>query len=87
MAKDSRVFIGVSLITGAFSNIGALTGAAFALHLNFANWDRDIWVWEYAVEWIPLIGLALIGSGRYLGLDAAAAQFLPRKLRRWPFTG
>lgn len=83
----TELFIGVSLITGAFSNIGALTGAAFALHLNFANWDRDIWVWEYAVEWIPLIGLALIGSGRYLGLDAAAAQFLPRKLRRWPFTG
>lgn len=83
----TEIFIGLTLITGALANVGALIGAAFTLHLNFANWDRDIWMWEYAVEWIPLIALALIGSGRYLGLDSWAAGFLPRRLRRWPFTG
>jgi len=83
----TEMFIGVTLISGALANVGALLGAAFALHLNFANWDRDIWMWEYAVEWIPLTALALIGSGRYLGLDGRAARLLPRPLRRWPFTG
>jgi hypothetical protein len=39
------------------------------------------------VEWLPLIGLVLIGSGRYLGLDAWSARLLPPPLRRWPFTG
>jgi uncharacterized membrane protein YphA (DoxX/SURF4 family) len=82
-----ELFIGVTLVTGAFANLGAIAGALFALHLNFANWDRDIWAWEYAVEWIPFIGLLLIGSGRYLGLDDWAARFLPRVLRRWPLTG
>jgi len=82
-----ELFIGVTLVTGAFANLGAITGALFALHLNFANWDRDIWAWEYAVEWIPFIGLLLVGSGRYLGLDEWAARFLPPPLRRWPLTG
>ncbi len=83
----TEIAIGLMLVTGAFANIGALIGALFALHLNFANWDRNVWAWEYAVEWIPLIALLLIGSGRYFGLDAAAARFLPPPLRRWPFTG
>ncbi len=82
-----ELFVGVTLVTGAWANLGALTGALFALHLNFANWDRNIWMWEYAVEWLPCIGLVLIGSGRFLGLDSWASKFLPRPLRRWPFTG
>lgn len=83
----TEILIGVTLVTGALANVGALVGAAFALHLNFANWDRDIWMWEYAVEWIPLLALTLIGSGRYLGLDAWAAHRLPQTLRRWPIVG
>ncbi len=83
----TEIAIGLMLVTGALANVGALIGALFALHLNFANWDRNIWAWEYAVEWIPLIALLLIGSGRYFGLDAAAARFLPPPLRRWPITG
>ncbi len=83
----TEISIGVMLVTGAFANIGAMIGAMSVLHLNFANWDRNIWAWEYAVEWIPLIALVLIGSGRYLGLDEAAAKLLPPALRRWPLTG
>jgi uncharacterized membrane protein YphA (DoxX/SURF4 family) len=82
-----ELFIGVTLVSGAFANLGAITGILFALHLNFANWDRNIWAWEYAVEWIPLMGLLLIGAGRYFGLDAWSARFLPSPLRRWPLTG
>ena len=87
MLTITEISIGLMLVSGAFANIGAMTGAAFALHLNFANWDRNIWAWEYAVEWIPLIALVLIGSGRYLGLDEASSKLLPPSLRRWPLTG
>ncbi len=83
----TEISIGLMLVTGAFANIGAMIGALFALHLNFANWDRNIWAWEYAVEWIPLIALVLIGSGRHFGIDKATAKLLPPPLRRWPFTG
>lgn len=87
MLTITEISIGVMLITGAFANIGAIIGALFAIHLNFANWDRNIWAWEYAVEWIPLIALVMIGSGRHFGLDEASAKFLPPQLRRWPLTG
>jgi uncharacterized membrane protein YphA (DoxX/SURF4 family) len=87
MLTITEISIGLMLVTGAFANIGAMIGAAFALHLNFANWDRNIWAWEYAVEWIPLIALVLIGSGRHLGLDEATSKLLPPPLRRWPLTG
>ena len=87
MLTITEISIGIMLVTGAFANIGAIIGASFALHLNFANWDRDIWAWEYAVEWIPLIALLLIGSGRYIGLDEASSKLLPPALRRWPLTG
>jgi uncharacterized membrane protein YphA (DoxX/SURF4 family) len=87
MLTLGELFIGVTLVSGAFANLGAVAGALFALHLNFANWDRNIWAWEYAVEWVPLIGLLLIGSGRYLGLDAWASRLLPARLQRWPLTG
>jgi len=87
MLTVTEISIGVMLVTGAFANVGALIGALFALHLNFANWDRDIWAWEYAVEWMPLIALLLIGSGRHVGFDEAASRLLPPALRRWPITG
>lgn len=83
----TEIATGIMLVTGAFANIGAIIGALSVLHLNFANWDRNIWAWEYAVEWMPLIALALIGSGRHLGLDEASAKLLPPPLRRWPLTG
>lgn len=87
MLTITEISVGVALVTGAFANIAALIGAAFMLQLNFANWDRHIWAWEYAVEWMPLLALVLIGSGRHFGLDEASARLLPRALRRWPFTG
>ncbi len=87
MLTITEISIGLMLVTGAFANVGALIGAMSVLHLNFANWDRNIWAWEYAVEWIPLIALVLIGSGRHLGLDEASSKLLPPPLRRWPLTG
>ncbi len=87
MLTLTEISIGIMLVTGAFANVGAIIGAMFALHLNFANWDRDIWAWEYAVEWMPLLALVLIGSGRHFGLDEASAKLVPSPLRRWPITG
>jgi uncharacterized membrane protein YphA (DoxX/SURF4 family) len=77
-----EILIGLLLVIGLLTPLAALAGAAFALHLNFANWDRDIWMWEYPVEWLPLLGLALMRAGRSWGLDAR----LRRRLPAWPFT-
>lgn len=78
----TEIVIGVCLIVGLLTPIAALLGAGFALHLNFMVWDRNVWMWEYAVEWMPLLGLALMRAGRYWGLDALLARRFPR----WPVT-
>lgn len=79
----TELFIGVCLILGVVTPIAALTAAAFALHLNFANIHRDDkWLWEYAVEWMPLLALAFMRAGRFWGVDARLARRWPR----WPVT-
>ncbi len=78
----TELFAGVTLVLGIFTPLGALAAAAFTLNLNFANWDRNIWMWEYAVEYIPLTALALMRAGRFLGLDARLRHRFPR----WPLT-
>ena len=80
----TELFIGLSLVSGAFSSLGALVGAGFALNINFSTWDRNPWAWEAAVEWMPLIALAFLAAGRCYGLDQAVATHLPKRLRRWP---
>lgn len=86
MLTLSELFIGLALVTGAFASAAALMGAGFALHLNFANWDRNVWAWEYAVEWIPLLSLSVLSAGRHWGLDGWVGRRLPKVLRRWPLT-
>lgn len=78
----TELLVGVLLILGLFTPIAALIGAGFTLHLNFAVWDRNFWAWEYAVEWMPLIGLALMRAGRFWGMDRRLARRFPR----WPVT-
>ncbi|MBI2761095.1 MAG: DoxX family protein [Chloroflexi bacterium] len=79
----TELFIGVCLVLGVLTPIAALMGAAFQLHLNFANIHRgDKWLWEAAIQWMPLLTLALVRSGRYWGLDARLARRFPR----WPVT-
>jgi uncharacterized membrane protein YphA (DoxX/SURF4 family) len=78
-----ELFMGVCLILGVITPIAALMAAGFALHLNFANIHReDKWLWESAVEWLPLLGLALMRAGRFWGIDVWLAKRFPQ----WPVT-
>lgn len=78
-----ELFMGICLILGIITPIAALMAAGFALHLNFANIHRDDkWLWEYAIEWIPLLGLAFLRAGRFWGVDVWLAKRFPR----WPVT-
>jgi uncharacterized membrane protein YphA (DoxX/SURF4 family) len=83
LVTATELVIGVCLILGILTPIAALIGAAFQLHINFANIHReDKWLWEAAVEWMPFLGLAFTRAGRFWGLDARLARRFPR----WPIT-
>ncbi len=79
----TELFVGVALIVGLVTPLAALIGAAFQLNNNFAVIHKgDQWLWEYPVEWMPLLALAFMRAGRYWGLDAKLARRIPR----WPIT-
>lgn len=61
--------VGVLLILGLFATLAALIGALLQLHLQFASLWSNQWVFEYSVEWVPLLVLAAIHAGRWYGLD------------------
>lgn len=72
--------VGLLLILGLATSLAALVGAAMILHLQFATLWNDKWIYEYALEWLPLLCLAAFRAGRWHGLDAR----LVRSHRRWP---
>jgi uncharacterized membrane protein YphA (DoxX/SURF4 family) len=76
----AEVAVGLLLILGLWTSLAALAGAAMILHLQFATLWNDKWLYEYSLEWLPLLCIAAFRAGRWYGLDARLA--IGR--HRWP---
>jgi uncharacterized membrane protein YphA (DoxX/SURF4 family) len=64
---------GVLLILGLASSLGALLAALLSLHVQLSD-ATGPWLYEYAVEWVPLLCLAFMRAGAVWGLDGAIAR-------------
>lgn len=64
---------GLLLVLGLASWIGALLAAGLSFHIQFSDANGP-WLYEYAVEWVPLLCLAFMSSGMTWGLDARLAS-------------
>jgi uncharacterized membrane protein YphA (DoxX/SURF4 family) len=73
---------GLLLILGLASALGALLAAMLSLHIQFSDANGP-WLFEYAVEWVPLLCLVFMRSGTVWGLDGVIARSNPRW--RWAF--
>jgi hypothetical protein len=51
--------------------------AALSLHIQFSDANGP-WLYEYAVEWVPLLCLVFMRSGSVWGLDGLIARSNPR---------
>ena len=76
----TETIVGVLLILGLLTPVAALIAALMALHLQFATLWNDKWIYEYSVEWVPLLCIAVFRAGRWHGLDARFAA----TRARWP---
>lgn len=76
----TETLVGVLLILGLVTPVAALIGAMMVLHLQFATLWNDKWLYEYSLEWVPLLCLAAFRAGRWHGLDARFAA----TRARWP---
>jgi len=68
---------GLLLILGLASSLGALLAALLALHIQFSD-ATGPWLYEYAIEWVPLLCLVFLRAGRVWGLDRAIGRNRPR---------
>lgn len=67
---------GLLLILGLASALGALLAALLSLHIQFSD-ATGPWLYEYAVEWVPLLCLVFVRSGLVWGLDGRIARARP----------
>jgi len=80
MVGATETLVGILLILGLATPVAAIIAAAMVLHLQFATLWNDKWIYEYSVEWVPLLCLAAFRAGRWHGLDARLAA----TRARWP---
>jgi uncharacterized membrane protein YphA (DoxX/SURF4 family) len=76
---------GLALILGIASRGAALAALGQQLFLQLVYLSSGRFMWEQPHEWVPLVILALVPSGRVWGFDR---RFVHRGLRRfgdWPF--
>jgi uncharacterized membrane protein YphA (DoxX/SURF4 family) len=73
-----EVGAGAALVLGIAARGAALLALGQQLFLRLVYLSSGRWMWEQPHEWVPLLILALVPSGRVWGLD--------RRFReRWPF--
>ena len=68
----SETTAGLLLLFGLATSLGALLAAALSLHIQFSD-ATGPWLYEYAVEWVPLLCLVFMRAGRTWGLDGRIA--------------
>jgi uncharacterized membrane protein YphA (DoxX/SURF4 family) len=73
----AEVTAGLLLVLGLASRLGALLAALLALHIQFSD-ATGPWLYEYAVEWVPLLCLVFMRAGLTWGLDRGIAARNPR---------
>ena len=84
----TELVVGGLLIVGALTRLVALIGLGQALFLALVFATRNRWAFEAPHEYVPLIILAIVPSGRVWGLDGRLLRRRrsdPGELRGWPF--
>jgi uncharacterized membrane protein YphA (DoxX/SURF4 family) len=84
----TELVVGGLLVVGALTRLVALIGLGQALFLALVFATRDRWAFEAPHEYVPLIILAIVPSGRVWGLDGHLLRRRrtdPGELQGWPF--
>lgn len=83
-----EVGAGLMLLLGVATRLGAAVGASQQLGLALVYASSNRWLFEQPHEYVPLIILALVPSGRLLGFDGRLRERLGWTgpgWRGWPF--
>lgn len=78
----AEIGAGLLLILGIAARLGALIGLALIGPIWIMLIDSGGYFWQYPVELLPLLVLAIVPAGRAFGMDRKLAQ---RFGGHWPF--
>ncbi len=78
----AELAVGLGLLLGIASRLAALAGLLLIGPIWIMLLNEPLFLWEYPVELVPLLLLAIVPSGRTAGLDRRLAA---RFGGRWPF--
>jgi uncharacterized membrane protein YphA (DoxX/SURF4 family) len=73
---------GLLLLFGVASRLGATIGLLLIGPIWIMLLGSNLYLWEYPIELLPLLVLAIVPTGRTFGRDRTLA---PRFNGRWPF--
>jgi uncharacterized membrane protein YphA (DoxX/SURF4 family) len=76
---------GLALILGIATRGAALVALGQQLFLQLVYFSSARFMWEQPHEWVPLVVLALVPSGRIWGFDARLLRHGMRRFDHWPF--
>jgi uncharacterized membrane protein YphA (DoxX/SURF4 family) len=76
---------GLALILGIATRGAALIALGQQLFLQLVYFSSARFMWEQPHEWVPLVILALVPSGRVWGFDARLLHRGTRRFDHWPF--
>lgn len=77
----AELAVGVALLLGALTRLASLGGLLLIAPIWVMLWHTGDYLWAYPADLAPLILLAIIPTGRILGLDGP----LHRRIPHWPF--
>ena len=79
-----EVGVGGLLVLGLATRRGALVGLSMQLFLGALYFSSNRWMFEQPHEYVPMVILAVVATGRYWGLDGVLIRRW-RGAGRWPF--
>ncbi|HEU0087392.1 MAG TPA: hypothetical protein VFQ77_07055 [Pseudonocardiaceae bacterium] len=82
LLTGAELAIGLGLLFGVASRLAALGGLLLITPIWLMLWDNRLYLWEYPLDLVPLLLLAIVPAGRVWGLDGKLAA---RFSGRWPF--
>lgn len=83
-----QIAIGISLMLGLLTRLGASMGALQMFFFFIAAWEFEHGIVNQHLTYMVIcLALAGLGAGKYYGLDAYAAERVGPGVRRWLMSG
>ena len=88
VSTGAELVLGVLLILGLFTRFSALMGTLMMIFFFFAAWEFEFGIVNQHLTYaVVTFGLAVVGAGNYLGLDAVVGPMFGERFRYWLMSG